>query len=73
MFSFINYLESACILPLKLNILDLIIFDKDITKWIYTDRNSLVQFRYLDYEARENVIRCFIKNINSYNASDVII
>lgn len=73
MLDFVEYLENACMQPLKLNILDLVIFGRSATKWIYTDKNSLVQFKHLNNCMYDTAIKCFTKSASSCKDSDVII
>lgn len=69
MLDFIAYLEKAS--PFKINMLDLVIFEETAmtpTKWVFTNRDSFIQFSALRNISFAKIISCFLENINVLSA-----
>ena len=63
MLDFISYFERAN--PFKINILDLVIFEESTmtpVKWVFTGKDSFVQFNALHNISLTKIIHYFLEN-----------
>ena len=67
-----GYLENACKLSLKVNILDIIFFEDNTMKWIFTNKNSYLELCILNNITLESIINFFLKNIPISDSNKVI-
>jgi hypothetical protein len=68
MIEYVKYIEKAAYNTCRLNILDLVIFDKLTNiplKWIYTNKNAVLQVQYLRDISFDKVIKNFIQRVTN--------